>query len=71
MKTLTIPHQKEQGQTNLTPFDRLMISEAYQHCYGLRDAIQFDIPDSIQSLAHQTGFRIKFLLDNLEEVKTV
>lgn len=42
----------------LTPFDRLMIDEAYARCYGLREAVQ---RGDLAELAHQTGFRVEYL----------
>lgn len=45
---------------NLTPFDKLMIDEAYARCYGLREAVQ---RGDLAELAHQTGFRLSYLTD--------
>jgi hypothetical protein len=64
MKTLT-------EKSNLTPFDRMMITEAYQRCYGLQIAVKYDMAEVALDLAHETGMEVKFLLDNWEEVKTL
>lgn len=53
----------------LTKFDKQVIKEAYDRCYGLKQVVQVQASGWADTLAHQTGYRASYLQEHGEEVR--
>lgn len=55
---------------NLAGYQREMIKNAYQRCYGLQDFINKDI-NNLWALAEQGCIRLSYLEDHYPEIKSL
>ena len=52
----------------MTPFEKSLIEDAFQKCWGLKDSFERLPDESIEILSQMTGIREKYIRENLDEI---